>query len=167
MCHACSFDVADLHIPWLCQQPFIFYSFCHLWPRQLLWQWRLSKQTLSHDMQHAAAWTTCALTADALSRTRIKLAGSIPKNSPASDCFNSQSKCCNSIDPPVGLLSAVAGRKDKLSSHHCCCSHPASCRKLQTERAAPTSVNNSVCISLTGVPAKTNWGIVPQLLAYV
>lgn len=77
----CSFDVADLHIPWLRQQPFIFYSFCHLWPRQLLWHRRLSKQSLSHDMQHAAAGAAAAPTADAFPTARIKLAASLPKNS--------------------------------------------------------------------------------------
>ena len=54
----------------------------------------------------------------------------------------------NSVNQEVDLLLAVAGSKDKLTSHDCCCccgrSHPDGCRKLQTEHAAPTSVSSSL-----------------------
>lgn len=61
----------------------------------------------------------------------------------------------NAVDSPVGLLSTMAGRKDERTSRYSCCSHSASCTKLQTEGAAPTSVNNPACLSLTGVPSQT------------
>lgn len=64
----CSSDVTDLHIPWLCQQPFIFYSSCHLWRRQLLWLWRLSNLTVCPDMWYTM-WT---LTATDVHKERIK-----------------------------------------------------------------------------------------------
>lgn len=89
----CSFDVGDLHIPWVRRQPFIFYSFCHLWPRQLLWHRRLSKQTPSHDMQPAAASAARARTADAVSRQRIKVVGPIPRKSPATLSVLRAKKC--------------------------------------------------------------------------
>lgn len=43
-------------------RPFIFYSFCHLWWRQLLCHYGLSKQRPLHDVQHAAAKQTTLLT---------------------------------------------------------------------------------------------------------
>lgn len=92
-----------------------------------------------------------------VSMTSIKLAISHSPETPlfAFIVFTAMVFFVNAEDSPVGLPSTTAGRKDERTSRYSCCSHSASCTKLQTERAAPTSVNNPACLSLTGVPSQT------------
>jgi len=60
---ACSFEAADLHVPWSCRQPFIFYSFCHLWPKQASLASALVKnRARPRDMRRDAAQTACCIT---------------------------------------------------------------------------------------------------------
>lgn len=61
-------------------------------------------------------------------------------------CHSDSDQFCNSTDPPVGWLFAVAREKYRLTGKPCCCSQLASCRKHQREGAALISVNNSVCL---------------------
>lgn len=142
-------DVTDLHISMKCMQPFIFYSFCHLWPWQLL--------SLTHVKTDPVPWYAAC----------CNLCCSCRFSTCFTSCFTAETNLAFSPHVPFGLFPSMTATQDRTRLHWCC-SPPDSCRTFstQTESVALKSVNTSVCVLLTAPSYKKTGEMVQSIFLF-